>query len=144
MIENDPSQPKITSPNEPIDEKRRQFLLVTSGVLGGVGVACALTPLVSSWLPSAKAKAAGAPVQVDLSKIEPGQQVTVEWRGQPVWIIRRTKEMLEKLGEHDEQLRDPHSLVQQQPDYAKNQYRSVNPEYFMGACCFFNNSWQIR
>ncbi|KTD33339.1 ubiquinol--cytochrome c reductase, iron-sulfur subunit [Legionella nautarum] len=121
---------------ETVDEQRRRFLLVTTGVLGGIGAACALTPFISSWLPSAKAQAEGAPVQVDLSRLEPGQQVTVEWQGKPVWIIRRTKKMLAQLVGHDAQLRDPQSLVEQQPAYAKNQYRSINPEYLVliGIC----------
>lgn len=121
---------------ECIDQRRRRFLLAATGVLGGIGAACALTPFVSSWLPSSKAQAEGAPVQVDLSKIEPGQMVTIEWRGKPVWIIRRTNEMLNELAGHDELLRDPSSLVEQQPDYAKNQYRSINPEYLIliGIC----------
>lgn len=124
------------SDNDTIDEQRRRFLLATTGVLGGIGAACALKPFISSWLPSAKAQAAGAPVTVDLSKLEPGQQVTVEWRGKPVWIIRRTKEMLAQLSGHDAQLRDPNSFVEQQPSYAKNQYRSINPEYLVlvGIC----------
>jgi ubiquinol-cytochrome c reductase iron-sulfur subunit len=125
-----------TKSDESIDEQRRQFLLKATGVLGGVGVVCAMTPFVSSWLPSAKAEAEGAPVQVDISKLEPGQQATVEWRGMPVWIIRRTKEMLEELPKHDDQLRDPQSLVDQQPDYAQNEYRSIKPEYLVliGVC----------
>ena len=119
-----------------VDEKRRQFLLTSSGILGGVGAACALTPFVSSWMPSAKALAAGAPVEVDLSRLEPGQQVTVEWRGKPVWIIRRTQEMLASLASHDAQLRDPKSVVDQQPEYAQNKYRSIKPEYLVlvGIC----------
>ncbi|HHF7345624.1 TPA: ubiquinol-cytochrome c reductase iron-sulfur subunit [Legionella feeleii] len=134
-VDPNPSSDDIPSEEE-IDEQRRHFLVTTTSVLGGVGVACALTPFVASWFPSAKAQAAGAPVQVDLSKIEPGQQVTVEWRGRPVWIIRRTKEMLQQLSGHDEQLRDPDSLVDQQPTYAKNQYRSIKPEYLIlvGVC----------
>ncbi|MDP1603092.1 MAG: ubiquinol-cytochrome c reductase iron-sulfur subunit [Legionella sp.] len=130
------SLPEEPLAEENIDTQRRQFLLTATGVLGGVGVACALTPFISSWLPSAKAQAAGAPVQVDLSRIEPGQQVTVEWRGKPVWIVRRTKAMLEQLAGAEDQLRDPQSLVEQQPDYAKNQHRSINPEYLVlvGVC----------
>lgn len=122
--------------DESIDEQKRKFLLTATGVLGGVGVVCALTPFVSSWLPSAKAEAAGAPVQVDLAKLEPGQQATVEWRGKPVWIVRRTREMLDQLSKNDSLLRDPQSLVEQQPDYAKNEYRSINPEYLVlvGVC----------
>ncbi|WP_370569076.1 ubiquinol-cytochrome c reductase iron-sulfur subunit [Legionella sp. PL877] len=135
MDDSEPTQ-NDNPAEEAIDEQRRKFLLATTGVLGGVGVACALTPFISSWLPSAKAQAAGAPVQVDLSKMEPGQQVTVEWRGKPVWIIRRTQEMLQHLSDYDDQLRDPQSLVEQQPVYAQNKYRSINPEYLVlvGIC----------
>lgn len=124
------------SSEEQLDEERRKFLLTTTSVIGGVGAACALTPFVASWLPSAKAQAAGAPVQVDLSALQPGQQATVEWRGKPVWIIRRTEEMLKQIKGHDEMLRDPESLVEQQPDYAKNGYRSIKPEYLVlvGIC----------
>lgn len=121
---------------EKIDEQRRQFLLTTAGVLGSVAVACAMTPFISSWLPSAKAQALGAPVQVDLRKIAPGQLVTVEWRGRPVWILRRTQAMLEQLKGYDSQLRDPDSIVPQQPDYAQNQYRSRKSEFLVliGIC----------
>lgn len=122
--------------NDQIDEDRRRFLLTTTCVLGSVGALCALTPLVSSWLPGAKTQADAAPVQVDLSKLEPGEQATVEWRGKPVWIIRRTPEMLHKLSENAAMLRDPHSLTAQQPAYAKNEHRSINPEYLVliGIC----------
>ncbi|MGC1181640.1 ubiquinol-cytochrome c reductase iron-sulfur subunit [Legionella sp.] len=128
----DPDQNK----NALIDKDRRRFLLTSTCVLGGVGALCALTPFVSSWLPSTKAQAEGAPVQVDLSKMEPGEQVVVEWRGKPVWIIRRTRNMLQKLSENSERLRDPHSLTTQQPAYAKNEHRSINPEYLVliGIC----------
>lgn len=133
----------MDSPNEKqdtagssVDEDRRKFLLATTGVLGGVGAVCALSPFVSSWFPSAEAQAAGAPVEVDLSQLEPGQQVTVEWRGRPVWIVRRTKEMLKQIEEHPEFLRDPESRVNQQPEYAQNKYRSIKPEYLVliGIC----------
>lgn len=125
---------KLSDPR--LDEERRKFLLTTTSVIGGVGAACALTPFVASWLPSAKAQAAGAPVQVDLSALQPGQQATVEWRGKPVWIIRRTEEMIKQLNDHDDVLRDPQSLVEQQPDYAQNQHRSIKPEYLIlvGIC----------
>ena len=119
-----------------MNEARRRFLLTTTGILGGVGALCALTPFIASWMPSAKALAAGGPVQVDLSKMEPGQQVTVEWRGKPVWIIRRTSQMLKQLGGINESLRDPDSSVAQQPAYAKNEYRSIKPDYLVliGIC----------
>ena len=97
---------------------------------------CALTPFVASWMPSAKAQAAGASVQVDLSKLAPGQQVTVAWRGKPVWIIRRTLDMLKHLDDDRALLRDPDSLVAQQPTYAENKYRAIKPEYLVlvGIC----------
>ncbi|MGQ3889882.1 ubiquinol-cytochrome c reductase iron-sulfur subunit [Legionella sp. CNM-1927-20] len=136
MTDDNEHTPDVLLSQEEIDEKRRKFLLTATGVLGGIGAACALTPFISSWLPSAKAQAAGAPVEVDLSKLEPGQQATVEWRGRPVWIIRRTKAMLEQLAGAEDQLRDPESLVEQQPAYAKNKYRSIRPEYLVlvGIC----------
>jgi len=138
-VSNDELDPLVnpdSATDDDVDAQRRKFLLTTTGVLSGVGALCALTPFISSWMPSAKAQAAGAPVQVDLSKIEPGQQVTVEWRGRPVWIIRRTPEMLDHLDKINSQLRDPNSLVDQQPTYAKNKFRSIKPEYLVlvGIC----------
>ena len=128
--------PNNASSESPVDLKRRQFLLTSAGVLGGVGALCALTPLVASWMPSAAAEAAGAPVEVDISKIEPGQQVVVAWRGKPVWIIHRTPEMIATLKRDTQLLRDPDSLALQQPAYAKNMHRSIRPEYLVliGIC----------
>ncbi|HAU1014959.1 TPA: ubiquinol-cytochrome c reductase iron-sulfur subunit [Legionella pneumophila] len=123
--------------DEQLDEERRRFLLHTICVLGGVGAACALTPFITSWLPSSKAQAAGAPVKVDVSRMEPGEQAIIEWRGKPVWIIKRSKDMLNQLQKEDEsQLRDPDSLVDQQPEYAQNKFRSINPEFLVliGIC----------
>jgi ubiquinol-cytochrome c reductase iron-sulfur subunit len=119
-----------------IDEQRRRFLTTSVCALGGIGALCALAPFVSSWMPSAKALAAGAPVQVDVSKMEPGQQLTVEWQGKPVWIIRRTPDMLTQIDKHDAELRDPDSHVEQQPAYARNSFRSIKPEYLVlvGIC----------
>lgn len=119
-----------------IDEQRRRFLTTSACALGGIGALCALTPFISSWMPSAKAQAAGAPVQVDLSQMKPGQQLTVEWRGKPVWIIRRTAEMLAQLNAHNASLRDPDSRVDQQPVYTRNAFRSIKPEYLVlvGLC----------
>lgn len=120
----------------PIDEKRRQFLLVSTWVLGGIGAMCALKPFISSWMPSAQTLANGAPLQIDLSQMRPGEQLIVEWRGKPIWIIRRTEEMLQHLQDHLSELRDPDSLVEQQPGYAQNIYRSIKPEYLVlvGLC----------
>lgn len=120
-----------------LDHDRRRFLLTSTCILGGIGAVCALSPFVASWLPSAAAEAGGAPVEVDLSRLNPGEQAIVEWRGKPVWIIRRTKDMLQHLANNDiSQLRDPDSLVDQQPEYAQNKYRSINPEYLVlvGIC----------
>jgi ubiquinol-cytochrome c reductase iron-sulfur subunit len=110
---------------EGVNPRRRRLLAITSG-LGVVGTAFAVTPFVLSMLPSARAKAAGAPVEVDIGKIESGQLLTVEWRGKPVWILRRTPEMLKLLPEVDPLLADPKSkVVDQQPSYAQNATRSI-------------------
>lgn len=119
-----------------MNEERRRFLLTTTGVLGGVAALCAVTPLISSWLPNAKTQADNAPITVDLSKMKPGEQMVLEWQRKPLWIIRRTQEMLQQLNENQLLLRDPDSLVEQQPAYAQNSYRSINPEYLVliGVC----------
>ena len=115
---------------------RRKFLIAASTAVGGVAVAGVAVPLVMSMMPSARAKAAGAPVEVDIGKIEPGMMITVEWRGKPVWVVNRTKEMLTLLGNHDAQLSDPNSEQPQQPEYCKNPNRSIKPEYLVtvGIC----------
>ncbi len=123
--------------SEGVDRDKRRFLtLLTTGV-GAVGVGFAVTPFVLSMTPSARARAAGAPVEVDISKLELGQMMTVEWRGKPVWIVRRTKDMLAALPALDKQLADPESkVVDQQPDYAANPARSRKPELLVlvGIC----------
>jgi len=123
--------------SEGVDRDKRRFLtLLTSGV-GAIGVGFAATPFVLSMMPSARARAAGAPVEVDISKLEPGQMLTVEWRGKPVWIVRRTKDMLATLPALDKLLADPESKVaDQQPDYAANPVRSRKPELLVlvGIC----------
>lgn len=123
-------------PIEAIDEDRRRFLLKTTGLVGGLGALCALTPFAVSLLPSSKTAAKAGPVEVDIGHLNPGEQMTVAWRGQPVWIIRRTAEEIKALNQPNPYLRDPNSLAEQQPDYAKNDYRSVNPEYLVliGIC----------
>jgi ubiquinol-cytochrome c reductase iron-sulfur subunit len=122
---------------EGVDHSRRRFLTATASVVGGAGVAVAAIPFVSYMTPSDKARAAGAPIQVDISKLEPGQMMREKWRGQPVWILRRTQEMLDDLAGLSDQLNDPNSdVIGQQPSYAKNQYRSIKPEYLVtvGIC----------
>ncbi len=118
------------------DNSRRRFLTaVTSGV-GLAGCAAAVVPFVSSMTPSARARAAGAPVEVDISKLAPGQMLTVEWRGKPVWIINRTEAMLEDLKTLGDKLSDPDSTASEQPEYAQNPHRSIRPEYLVvvGIC----------
>ena len=119
-----------------VDKGKRRLLTTAAGAFGGVGAACVAVPFVLSMQPSAKARAAGAPVEVDISKIEPGQRIIVEWRGKPVWVVRRTKEMLDMLPTLNDQLRDPDSKDEQQPDYAKNPSRAIKPEYLIlvGIC----------
>jgi ubiquinol-cytochrome c reductase iron-sulfur subunit len=115
---------------------RRRFLTAATTVVGAVGTGFVLVPFISSMQPSAKARAAGAPVRADISKLEPGQMIRVKWRGKPVWLVRRTDKMLEVLPTLDPQLRDPESLESEQPDYAQNAYRSIKPEVLItvGIC----------
>jgi ubiquinol-cytochrome c reductase iron-sulfur subunit len=121
---------------EGVDKSKRRFLIAATSVVGAVGVGFVAVPFISSMQPSAKAQAAGAPVEADISQLEPGQMMTVEWRGKPVWIVRRTPENLAALPELDGQLRDPDSAVPQQPAYATNKYRSIKEEYLVlvGIC----------
>jgi ubiquinol-cytochrome c reductase iron-sulfur subunit len=116
-----------------IDKDRRTWIAITCGV-GAVGGVATAVPFVSSFAPSERARAAGAPVQVDISGIKPGEKLTVEWRGKPVWIVRRTAEQVEALKKIDAQLADPNSERKQYPtpEYAKNTHRSIKPEYFVG------------
>ncbi|MDP3705682.1 MAG: ubiquinol-cytochrome c reductase iron-sulfur subunit [Legionellaceae bacterium] len=132
----DLSKPTSITSEHTIDEQRRRFLLHSVRIVGGVGALCAFAPFLASWNPSEKAKVAGGPVQVDLSHMQPGQQMTVAWRGKPIWIIRRTSAMLEQLRNHHDDLRDPDSRVPQQPSSSRNQYRSIKPEYLVlvGVC----------
>lgn len=126
----------MDSQNTPVDQSRRSFLISLTSFIGGIGLFFAALPFISYWFPSARARAAGRPIEVDLSRLEPGQMMTVEWRGKPVWIIRRTPESLAQLQKHDENLRDPGSEVSQQPLASKNYHRSVKPEYavLFGVC----------
>jgi ubiquinol-cytochrome c reductase iron-sulfur subunit len=123
--------------NQDVNPGRRRFLTATTAVVGGAGAVVAAVPFVKSWQPSARAQVAGAPVTEDISKLEVGQRLIVQWRGQPVWIIRRTPEMLAALPGQDDRLRDPNSEnPEQQPEYAKNAYRSIKPEIavLVGTC----------
>lgn len=120
-----------------VNQGRRRFLTATTAVVGGVGAAFVAVPFLKSWQPSAKAQAAGAPVRLDFSKLPLGQMVVESWRGLPVWVVRRTPEMLQALPSLDGQLRDPKSEnADQQPTYAANEFRAQKPEIgvYVGIC----------
>jgi ubiquinol-cytochrome c reductase iron-sulfur subunit len=120
--------------NDEVDHSRRRLLTAATVGTGAIGAAFAAVPFLASWLPSARAKALGAPVEVDASKLEMGQMLKVVWRGQPVFIVRRTKAVIDQLGSHDDLLADPKSDDSIQPDYIKSQgaARARNPEYWVG------------
>jgi ubiquinol-cytochrome c reductase iron-sulfur subunit len=120
-----------------LDRDRRTWLTIACGA-GAIGGVATAVPFVSTFTPSERAKAAGAPVRVDISALQPGEKLTVEWRGKPVWILRRTKEQLESLKKTETEVADPQSLRTQfpTPEYAKNAHRSINPEFLVavGIC----------
>jgi ubiquinol-cytochrome c reductase iron-sulfur subunit len=115
---------------------RRRFLIAATSIAGGIASIGVATPFVMSMMPSERAKAAGAPVEVDITKLEPGMLLLVEWRGKVVWVLNRTPEMLATLKKLDSQVADPKSEKPQQPPYAKNDARSIKPEYLVveGVC----------
>jgi ubiquinol-cytochrome c reductase iron-sulfur subunit len=116
---------------------RRRFLTATTAVVGAVGAGFVAVPFIKSWNPSAKAKLAGAPITADISALAEGTRMVLEWRGQPIWIVKRTKQMLDVLPTLDSRLRDPKSTnLDQQPEYAKNEFRSIKPEIsvLVGLC----------
>lgn len=121
--------------DEKVDCGRRRLLVATAAAGGVAGVAAAV-PFLASMAPSERAKSAGAPVEADISKLAPGQMMTVEWRGKPVWIIHRSPEMLEAVKKADEMVSDPKSERPQQPEYCHNEFRSIKPEYMVvvGIC----------
>lgn len=124
--------------NQGINKRRRQFLTAATSVVGAAGVVGVAVPFVASWNPSAKARAAGAPVKADISKLEPGQMIVVEWRGKPVYVVRRTEEALQSLQEPRlvGMLRDVESKESEQPAYVDPEQRSIRPEYLVlvGIC----------
>ena len=119
-----------------VDNNRRRFLTAATVVVGAAGTVVAAVPFLSSWSPSARAKTAGAPVEANIGKLEPGQQIIVKWRGKPVWVVRRDEKALATLPKVADQLRDAGSDESKQPEYAKNEHRSRKPEYLIieGIC----------
>lgn len=127
-IKTDKSSTLSFSAPSSIDLEKRQFLIAATACTGAIGATAVAIPFLGSMLPSERAKAAGAPVEVDISKIQPGTMITAEWRGQPVWIVNRTDEMTAALSKHDDQLSDPNcDVVSQQPVYCKNAQRAIKP-----------------
>ena len=122
--------------NTNINQSRRRFLTTAATVVGGVGAAAATVPFVSNMNPSAKTKAIGAPVEVDISNIEPGRRLIEKWQGKPVWILRRTEEMLNDISSLNSNVSDPKSDESAQPEYAKNEYRARKEEFLVviGIC----------
>jgi len=133
------------SEQEKMDPTRRNLLIATSVAGGAAGLGAAV-PFVASMIPSQRARAAGAPVEVDISRIAPGELAVIEWRGKPVWVIRRTQEMLDSLKGADARLTDPASKSSEQPRYAQNEYRSEKPELMVmeGVCTHLGCSPQLK
>jgi len=130
---------------EKVDKTRRNLVVATS-VVGGAASVGAVVPFVASMWPSERARAAGAPVEVDMTRIPPGELTVIEWRGKPVWVLRRTKEMLESLKAVEPRLSDPQSKASEQPKYAQNAYRSASPELLVlvGVCTHLGCSPQEK
>ncbi|MGB0187731.1 MAG: ubiquinol-cytochrome c reductase iron-sulfur subunit [Aequoribacter sp.] len=122
--------------DETVNTGRRRFLTTATSVVGVAGAVGIATPFLGSWQPSAKAKAAGAPVKADISKLEPGQMIVVEWRGKPVYVVNRTQEMLDNLPKLNDELKDPDSAISQQPTYISGVDRALRPELLVveGLC----------
>ncbi len=133
------------SDDKQVNKNRRNLVIATCAAGGAAGVVAAV-PFAASWLPSERAKAGGASVVADISTLEPGQIMTVEWRSKPVWIVRRTKDMLDGMASLAGKLSDPGSDVPMQPEYAKNEYRSIKPEVLVlvGICTHLGCSPQSK
>jgi ubiquinol-cytochrome c reductase iron-sulfur subunit len=124
----------------------RRNMIATTAVVGGAATVAAIVPFAATMLPSERAKALGAPVETDISKLAPGEMQILEWRGKPVWVVRRTKEMLDGIKKSDSKVVDPASSVPQQPEYAKNEFRSIKDEFavLVGVCTHLGCSPQLK
>ena len=133
--------------DQPVNQGRRRFLTATTAVVGAVGAGFVAVPFIKSWNPSARAKLAGAPVTADISALAEGQRLVLEWRGQPIWIVRRSQAILQALPTLVDQLRDPRSEnLDQQPEYANNPTRSIKPEVsvLVGLCTHLGCSPEMK
>jgi ubiquinol-cytochrome c reductase iron-sulfur subunit len=119
-----------------VDLSRRKFLTQATIATGAVGAAVAAVPFIESWMPSERARAQGAPTELDISKLEAGQMTTTVWRRSPIYVVRRSPDMVKRIAGHDADLKDPNSLKSEQPPYAKNELRSRSPEFLVlvGTC----------
>jgi ubiquinol-cytochrome c reductase iron-sulfur subunit len=133
-------------PDKELDGDKRRFLVAATSVAGGIAAGATAVPFVASMWPSERAKAAGAPVEADVSKLQPGERMVVEWQGKPVWIVRRTPEMVASIPKMDSVVADPKLEVPQEPPYAKNEVRSIKPEYLVlvGICTHLGCSPQFK
>ena len=141
------NDPAHVHDGEPVNQGRRRFLTATTAVVGAVGAATAAVPFIKSWNPSARAKLAGAPITADISALAEGQRLVLEWRGQPIWIVKRSKAMLDILPTLDPRLLDPKSNnLDQQPTYARNELRSIKPEVsvLVGLCTHLGCSPEMK
>ena len=131
--------------DQDLDREKRTFIVATS-IVGGIAAVGAAAPFVVSMLPSERAKALGAPVEVDVGQLAEGELMRIEWRGKPVWVVRRTKDMLDAIEKSDDKVTDPNLRVDQQPEYAKNKYRSIKPEVLVleGVCTHLGCSPQFK
>ena len=148
---NDPHHAPVSeSGGEPVNHGRRRFLTATTAVVGAIGAGFVAVPFIKSWNPSERAKLAGAPISADISTLEAGQRLVLEWRGQPIWIVRRTEEVLQALPTLDDRLRDPQSTnKEQQPEYVLEgnpEYRSIKPEIsvLVGLCTHLGCSPELK
>jgi ubiquinol-cytochrome c reductase iron-sulfur subunit len=128
--------PEAAASADAVDESRRHFLTVATVATGALGAAFASIPFIESWQPSERARALGAPVEIDISKLEVGQMITPTWRKQPIYIVHRSAQMVSELPQHEPRLKDPHSAESDQPAYAKNEQRSLKSDYLVliGTC----------
>ncbi|MDA3869829.1 MAG: ubiquinol-cytochrome c reductase iron-sulfur subunit [Gammaproteobacteria bacterium] len=130
-----------------VNNGKRRFLVASTSVVGAVGVGFVAVPFLASWMPSERAKNAGAPIEADVSRLEEGRMMTVDWQSKPVWIVRRSEKTLANLEESTDKLSDPASEnVDQQPEYAQNMYRSIKPEFLVlvGICTHLGCSPTFR
>ncbi len=117
--------------SDEVNKGRRRFLVATTTVVGGIGVGIAAVPFIKSWMPSAKAQAVGAPVEVNIAKLKEGQMLKVQWRGQTIGILRRSQDMIANLPKVDDKLVDPESVDSKQPEYIHGEPRALRPEFLV-------------